>query len=167
MRGEKFRGGIMAALAFRELLEREFKEDKLHIVAYNQKPRLISRGEIVKLKPYGYTDIGQAIDFAIEILSKEDGNKSIFLITDGEPTSTNKRNQTPEESALRAAYRAGKEDILLNIIMLDRRPELRCICEHMAMLNGRASVTYVNNPLSLKEFVIKFFYDQRRPLKLA
>lgn len=161
MRGEKFRGGIMAALAFRELLEREYKEDRLHIVAYNQKPRLLSPGEIVKLKPYGYTDIGQAIDFAVDILSKEDGNKSIFLITDGEPTSTNKRNQTPEESALRAAYRAGKAEILLNIIMLDRRPELRCICEHMAALNGRASVTYIENPLNLKEFMVKVFHSQK------
>ena len=162
MRGEKFRGGIMAALAFRELLESEYQEDKVHIVAYNQKPRLLSRGEIVKLKPYGYTDIGQAIDFAINLLSKEEGNKYIFLITDGEPTATNKRNQTPEESALRAAYAAGEADIFLNIIMLDRRPELRAICEHMARLNRQASVTYVDNPLNLKEFIIKFYLDYKQ-----
>ena len=160
MRGEKFRGGIMAALAFRELLEREYKQDRLHVVAYNQKPRLLSKGEIVKLKPYGYTDIGQALDFAVELLSREEGNKNIFLITDGEPTATNRRGQTPEESALKAAYKAGKANILLNIIMLDRRPELRLICEHMARLNGRATVTYINNPLNLKEFVIKFFFNR-------
>jgi len=159
MRGEKFRGGIMAALAFRELLEQEYRDDKLHIVAYNQKPRLLSPGEIVKLKPYGYTDIGQAIDFAVNLLSKEEGNKNIFLITDGEPTATNQRNQTPEESALRAAYMAGKANIYLNIIMLDKRPELRAICESMARLNRQASVTYVDNPLNLKEFVIKFFFN--------
>jgi uncharacterized protein with von Willebrand factor type A (vWA) domain len=166
MRGEKFRGGIMAALAFRELLEREYKQDKLHVVAYNQRPKLLGRGEIVKLKPYGYTDIGQAVDFAVNLLSKEEGNRNIFLITDGEPTATNKRGQTPEESALKAAYRAGKADVLLNIVMLDRRPELRLICEHMARLNGRASVTYVDNPINLKEFMIKFFFDRRQSLNI-
>ncbi|RLI24274.1 MAG: hypothetical protein DRO52_05750, partial [Candidatus Hecatellales archaeon] len=60
----------------------------------------------------------------------------------------------------KAAYKAGKANILLNIIMLDRRPELRLICEHMARLNGRATVTYINNPLNLKEFVIKFFFNR-------
>ncbi len=164
MRGEKFRGGIMAALAFREFLESEYRQDQLHVVAYNQKPKLLSRGEIVRLKPYGYTDIGQAVDFAVGLLSKGEGNKNIFLITDGEPTATSKRGQTPEESALKAAYKAGKADVLLNIIMLDRRPELRLICEHMARLNGRASITYVDNPLNLKEFMIKFFFDRRQSL---
>jgi len=161
MRGEKFRGGIMAALAFRELLETEYREDKVHVVAYNQKPRLLSRGEIIRLKPYGYTDIGQAIDFAIGLLSKEEGSKNIFLITDGEPTASNRRNQTPEESALRAAYAAGKANIFLNIIMLDRRPELRAICESMARLSRQATITYVDNPLNLKEFIVKTFFDQR------
>ncbi len=164
MRGDKFRGGIMAALAFKELIEQEYKDDKLYIVAYNHRPQRLSKGEVIRLKPYGYTDIGQAIDFAVKLLSREEGNKNIFLITDGEPTATNRRNQTPEESALRAACAAGKADIYLNIIMLDRRPELRYICEQMARLNGKATVTYVDNPLNLKEFVIKFFIKRRSSL---
>jgi uncharacterized protein with von Willebrand factor type A (vWA) domain len=164
MRGDKFRGGIMAALAFKELIEQEYKDDKLHIVAYNHRPKRLSRGEVIKLKPYGYTDIGQALDFAVKLLSKEEGNKNVFLITDGEPTATHLRNQTPEESALRAAYVAGKADIYLNIIMLDKRPELRYICEQMAKLNSKATVTYVDNPLNLKEFVIRFFINRKSSL---
>lgn len=161
MRGVKFRGGIMAALALKELLQTEYKEDKLFIVAYNHKPQILTSGEIIKLKPYGYTDIGLALEFSLRLLLKEDGNKNIFLITDGEPTATHHRNQTPEESAFRAAYIAGKMGVSLNIIMLDYRPELRFICEKMVRLNGNATLTHVRNPLNLKEFVIKSFVDRK------
>ncbi|RLG91818.1 MAG: hypothetical protein DRO36_03310 [Candidatus Hecatellales archaeon] len=166
MRGIKFRGGIMAALALKELLQTEYKEDKLFIVAYNHKPQILESGEIIKLKPYGYTDIGLALEFSMKLLSKEDGNKNIFLITDGEPTATHRRNQTPEESAFRAAYAAGKMDVSLNIIMLDYRPELRFICEKMVRLNGNATLTHVKNPLNLKEFVVKSFVDRKRKARL-
>ncbi len=162
MRGDKFRGGIMATLAFRELLQEEYREDRLHIIAYNQKPQILLPGQIIRLRPYGYTDIGQALDLSIEVLTKEEGNRNIFLITDGEPTASLYRDQTPEESTLRAAYLAGKEGIHLNVIMLDRRPELKRICEKMARLNGNSVLTYVDNPLNLKEFVIKSFIDSKR-----
>ena len=162
MRGVKFRGGIMAALALKELLQTEYKDDRLFVVAYNHKPQMLLPGEIVKLKPYGYTDIGQALDFSVNLLMREDGNRNIFLITDGEPTASYIRNQTPEESAYRAAYMAGKFDIRLNIIMLDYRVELKIICEKMARLNGNATVTHVRNPLNLKEFIIKTFVDRKR-----
>jgi hypothetical protein len=36
----------------------------------------------------------------------------------------------------------------------------------MARLNGRASVTYVDNPINLKEFMIKFFFDRRQSLNI-
>jgi len=162
MRGDKFKGAVLAALGLRELLKREYKEDRLYVVAYNQKPQLLNQGDVIRLKPYGYTDIGQALDFSTELLSKEEGNRNIFLLTDGEPTSTYQKNQTPEESTLRAAYLAGKSDVMLNIVMLDRRPELKRICEKMARLNGDSVITYVENPLNLKEFVIKSFMDYRK-----
>lgn len=84
------------------------------------------------------------------------------MITDGEPTATHHRNQTPEESAFRAAYLAGKMEINLNIIMLDRRPELLLLCEKMVRLNGNATLTHVKNPLNLKEFIVKSFVERRK-----
>ena len=162
MHGIKFKGGMMATLALRQLLEDEFKEDVLHVVAYNDEAFSIPSGEALKLKPHGNTDIGRAIDLSVQMLAKEDGNKNIFLITDSEPTASYNYAQTPEENAYRATYLAGKEEIRLNIIMLDRKPELRRICERMATLNGNAAVTYVENPLNLKEFMIKMFVNRRR-----
>ncbi len=162
MRGAKFRGGIMAVLALKELLESDFKEDRLYIVTYNHKPHLISSGQILHLRPYGYTDIGQAIDYSAQLLSKEDSNRNIFLITDGEPTSTNYHNLSPEQSALRSAYFTGRKDIHLNIIMLDQRLELKLLCEKMVKLNQNATLTLVSDPLNLKEFIIKTYVDKKK-----
>lgn len=162
MRGIKFKGGIMAVLALKELLEYDYREDRLFIVAYNHKPQLISRGQVLHLRPYGYTDIGQALEYSAELLSKEDSNRNIFLITDGEPTSTNYHNLSPEQSALRSAYSAGKKDIHLHIIMLDQRLELKLICEKMAKLNRNATITFVDDPLTLKEFIIKTYLDKKK-----
>jgi len=162
MLGPKFIGTVMAALAFRELLQECYKEDRVYVIGYNERPFSVLPAEILRLQPYGYTDIGLALDLATMKLSKEDGNRVSILITDGEPTCSACRDQTPEESALRAASKAGKEDVQLNIIMLDKRPELRRICDRMARLNGNATLTYVDNPLNLKDIVIKSYLDYKR-----
>jgi Uncharacterized protein with a von Willebrand factor type A (vWA) domain len=122
MYGNKFKGGLMAALALERLFQEEYKEDALHILAYNEEVYLVPVGQLLKLKPYGFTDIGGAIDAAIKILEKEEGEKNIFLITDSEPTASNKRELSPLENAFRASYMAGKAEIRLNIVMLDKKP---------------------------------------------
>jgi Mg-chelatase subunit ChlD len=161
MDGEKFIGAVMAALALRELLQREYKEDALHIFAYNHEVRRVAQGELTRLRPIGYTDIGLAIDIAAKTLEKEDANRSIFLITDSEPTASATASESPVQSALRAAREAGRANIRLNLIMLDRRPELKLLCEEIARVNGRATVTFVEDPLNLKEFIIKRYMEQR------
>ncbi len=162
MNGYKLKGAVMSALGLRELLETEYKEDALHVIAYDHKTYVLNPGEIVRLVAHSWTDIGQAVDAARRILSEEEGNKNIFLVTDGEPTSSCYPDQTPEQSALRAAYMSGKEDIRMNIIMLDSRPSLRRFCEEMAVLNGNTTVAFVDDPLNLKEFVIKSYIDYRQ-----
>ncbi len=161
MDGEKFIGAVMAALALRELLQREYKEDVLHIFAYNHEVRRVAHGELTRLRPIGYTDIGLALDTATKTLEKEDANRSIFLITDSEPTASSSTSESPVQSALKAAREAGRANVRLNLIMLDRRPELKLLCEEIAKVNGRATVTFVEDPLNLKEFVIKRYIEQR------
>jgi len=162
MYGNKFKGGIMAALALERLFQEEYKEDALHILAYNEEVYLVPAGQLLKLKPYGFTDIGCAIEAAVKILEKEEGEKNIFLITDSEPTASNRRELSPLENAFRASYMAGRAEIKLNIVMLDKKPILRTICDKIAALNGQAAVAYVDNPLNLKEFVVKTVIDRKR-----
>jgi len=165
MNGNKIRGAIMAALALRYLLETEFKEDTLHVIAYDHAPYLLGPGDIIRLRANSWTDIGRALDMGREILAREATNRNVFLITDSEPTVSCYPNQTPEASALRASYMLGLEGIHMNIIMLDRRPELRALCEEMAILSRNATITYVDDPLNLTEFVIKSFVDLKRTLR--
>ncbi|MGQ9468396.1 MAG: VWA domain-containing protein [Nitrososphaerales archaeon] len=166
MYGRKIKGAMMAALGLKELLETNYKEDALHVIAFDYKPYLISPGEITRLKANGSTDIGRALDLAREVLVKEDGNRNIFLITDSEPTVSYYPGQTPVQSAFRASYLAGRENIRMNIIMLDSNPRLRDICDEMAKINGDSTVAFIDDPLNLKEFIIKSFIDHRRKMKL-
>ncbi|MEM0271929.1 MAG: vWA domain-containing protein [Thermoprotei archaeon] len=161
MYGPKFRGAITAALAFKRLLEEYFKDDELYVVAYDDEPVLVKEGEILRLRPQGNTDIGSAIDFAVELLKRCEGNRNIFLITDGEPTSSCYTELNPEENAYRAARRAGLEEVNLNIVLLDQKPELRAIADNMARINGRSTVTYVGDPQRLKDFFVRNYMAQR------
>jgi uncharacterized protein with von Willebrand factor type A (vWA) domain len=156
-------GAVEAALGLRRLLEAEYRDDELWVAAYDHNLYPLEPGEIANVWPYGWTDIGQALDYARQLLSRREGSKNVFLITDGQPTASSSPGQTPFQSALRASMMLGEEGVRLNIIMLDdRSPGLRSLCEKMAELAGDANVTFVSNPLNLKSFIIKSYRESRR-----
>lgn len=161
---DKIKGAVKAALGLRHLLETEYKEDELHILAYDHEPHPLQPGQIAALtgRTGGWTDIGLAMDAARDLLQGAEGNKSTILITDGWPTASNHPRQTPAESALRAARELGKADIRLVVLMLNTHPGLRRLCAEMAALNGNATIAYVDDPLTLKEFVIRNYVKERR-----
>lgn len=161
---DKIKGAVKAALGLRHLLETEYKEDELHVMAYDHEPHVLRPGQIAALvaRTGGWTDIGLAMDSARELLQGAEGNKSAILITDGWPTASSHPRQTPAESALRASYELGRADVRLVVLMLNTHPGLRRLCQEMAMLNGNATVAYVDDPLHLKEFVIRNYVRERR-----
>jgi Ca-activated chloride channel family protein len=160
MKGHKMIGAIEAALGLKELLEEEYKEDRIWVAGFNHTISELQPGEIANLRPYGTTDIGLALNYARRILMKEDENRSIFLITDGEPTTSAHSRYSPIESALRESYHIGKEDITLNIIMLDSHPRLKYLCVEMAKRAEKAHVAFVN-PINLKEFIIRSYISHK------
>ncbi|MBI4362588.1 MAG: VWA domain-containing protein [Euryarchaeota archaeon] len=161
---DKIKGAIKAALGLRELLETEYKDDELHIIAYDHEPHPLKSGEIASLgsRTGGWTDIGLALDFSRELLEGADGNKNVVLITDGWPTASSYPQMTPAESALRGSLRLGLEDIRLVVVMLNTHPGLRRLCQEMANLNGNATIAYVDDPGSLKEFMIQSYVKDKR-----
>jgi len=163
MKGQKMIGAVEAALGLRELLMMEYRDDSLWIVAFNHTTEEVMPGDIANLKPYGTTDIGLALSRARKILMRTGEDRAVFLITDGEPTTSSHPRLNPIESALSEAGMLGREDIQLNIIMLDRHPRLRQLCVEMAKRNRFATVSFVNNPLNLREFIIKkYIMDKAR-----
>ena len=159
MRGKKIIGAIEAAIALKKAIRRK-DFDKLHVVAFNHKARKINENEILNLEARGRTDIGLALKFARDILKKERGNRIVFLITDGEPTSSFNVNLTPWKNAIAEAEKLGKIDPHLIIIMLGKEYRFIELCNRMAKASRWAHVLYFSDPLNLKSFFVREFYPR-------
>jgi len=159
MRGKKIIGAIEAAIALRRAIKgKDF--DKLHVVAFNHKVRKISENEILNLEARGRTDIGLALKMARDLLKGETGNKMVFLITDGEPTSSFNANLTPWKNAIAEARKLRNINSHLVIIMLGREYRFIELCNRMAKASGSAHVFYFSDPLDLKNFFVREFYSR-------
>jgi Ca-activated chloride channel family protein len=156
MRGKKFIGAIESAIGLREAIKRRDSRE-LKVIAFNHRAREVDKGEILNLYPQGRTDIGLALRRARESLKKSDGTGLIFLITDGEPTSSFNPYISPGMCAIKEAKLLRNVDARLSIIMLGKDENFRRICEHMAKACGRSRIFYFSDPLNLKNYFIKNF----------
>ncbi|MBO8181710.1 MAG: VWA domain-containing protein [Archaeoglobus sp.] len=156
MRGKKFVGAIESAIGLREAIKRRDSKE-LKVIAFNHRAREVDKGEILNLYPQGRTDIGLALKKAREALKRSDGTGLVFLITDGEPTSSFNPYISPGMCAIREARLLRNVDARLSIIMLGRDESFRRICEHMAKACGRSRIFYFSDPLNLKNYFIKNF----------
>ncbi len=156
MRGKKFVGAIESAIGLREAIKRRDSRE-LKVIAFNHRAREVDRGEILNLYPQGRTDIGLALKKARESIRKSDGTGIVFLITDGEPTSSFNPYISPGKCAIREARLLRNVDARLSIIMLGRDENFRRICEHMARACGKSKIFYFSDPLNLKSYFIKSF----------
>ncbi len=157
MRGKKIIGAIEAALALKRAIKKMGSNDELRVVAFNHKVREIKPGEILNLFARGRTDIGLALKKAREIIRQSSGTGVIFLITDGEPTSSYNPRLTPWKCALKEAENLRKVYARLQIIMFGRERRFIELCASMAKLSGRANVFYFSDPLNLKSFVVRSY----------
>lgn len=157
MRGKKIIGAIEAGITLRKAIERKGGEDELEIVAFNHKTMRIRKGEILNLEPRGRTDIGLALKRAREILSRKTGSGIIFLISDGEPTSSYDPRLTPWTCALREARALRKIDAKLQIVMFGNENRFLELCMLMAKLCGNSSLFHFSDPLNLKKYILRRF----------
>jgi Ca-activated chloride channel family protein len=119
MRGKKIIGAIEAALALKSAI-RKNSYDELHVVAFNHNVRVIRENEILNLDARGRTDIGLALRKAREILKDKKGSRVVFLITDGEPTSSYNPYLTPWKCAIKEAENLRLIDAHLTIVCSER-----------------------------------------------
>jgi Ca-activated chloride channel family protein len=157
MRGRKIIGAIEAALALKRAIKKKGSSDELRVVAFNHKVREIKQGEILNLEARGRTDIGLALRKAREILSRSSGTGIVFLISDGEPTSSFNPYLTPWRCSLKEAENLRKVDAKLQIIMFGKEGRFLELCKTMAKLSGKANVFHFADPLNLKKFVVKSY----------
>jgi Ca-activated chloride channel family protein len=157
MRGRKIVGAIEAAMCLKKAIRKSGSNDELRVVAFNHRAFEIKEGDILNLEARGRTDIGLALRKAREILKKRTGSGIIFLISDGEPTSSYNPYLTPWRCALKEAERIRNVDARLQIIMFGKEGRFLELCKNMAKLSGKANLFHFSDPLNLKNFVVKRF----------
>lgn len=157
MRGRKIIGAIEAALCLRKAIRRTGSNDELRVIAFNHRTREIKEGEILNLEARGRTDIGLALRKARKILKKSSGTGVVFLISDGEPTSSYNPYLTPWRCALKEAEKMRNVDARLQIIMFGKEGRFLELCKNMAKLSGNANLFHFSDPLNLKNFVVRSF----------
>ena len=130
----------LAELIFYQIEEREPTIDD-----YDKIQKI--RDELKKLQAYG-------------VLLYDSVNRNVFLITDGEPTSSFNVNLTPWKNAIAEAEKLGKIDPHLIIIMLGKEYRFIELCNRMAKASRWAHVLYFSDPLNLKSFFVREFYPR-------
>lgn len=156
MRGKKIVGAIEAGIALKRAIKRR-NGSELDILAFNHKVSRIKGSEILNLEPRGRTDIGLALKFARNILSEKSGNRIIFLISDGEPTSSYNPHLTPCHCALKEAKMLRNINARLHIVMFGNEKRFVDLCTSMAKLCGKSDVFHFADPLNLKKYILHKF----------
>lgn len=153
MRGRKILGAIEATLALRRAIKSS-SDDVLYIVAFNHTTRRLKDGDIMNVGVKGRTDIGLALRTARGILRKENGTGIVFLITDGEPTSTSMERTTPWSASLIEAEKLNWIDARLSIVMFGREKRFVELCNKIASKCQNSHIVFLEDPLNLKNYVI-------------
>ncbi len=153
MRGRKILGAIEATLALRRAIKSS-SDDVLYIVAFNHTIRRLREGDVINVSVKGRTDIGLALRTARRILGKEKGTGIVFLITDGEPTSTTLERTTPWSASLIEAEKLNSVDARLSIVMFGREKRFVELCNKIAGKCQNSHIVLFEDPLNLKNYVI-------------
>ncbi|MDI9609933.1 MAG: VWA domain-containing protein [Archaeoglobales archaeon] len=157
MRGKKIVGAIEAGIALRRAIERKGGEDELVVLAFNHRVSKVKKEEILNLEPRGRTDIGLALRKARGILNEKSGTGIVFLISDGEPTSSYDPRLTPWACALREAKLLRNVSAKLQIIMFGSESRFVEFCTAMAKLCRNSRLLHFSDPLNLKKYILKRF----------
>ncbi len=156
MRGRRIVGAIESALALRRVVKKS-DLDEVHVIAFNHRAWEIRDEEILNLRTRGRTDIGLALKKAREVIKRRRGSGVIFLITDGEPTSSYDPYLTPSMCAIREAERLRKIDANLTIVTLSPEKRFLALCDRIAKIVKRSNLVYIENPLNLKRFFVRSY----------
>jgi len=161
-------------MALHSLISSQYPRDYLGIVGFAESAKELRHQDLPEVSwdfAYG-TNMQHGFMIARRLLSKQTGNKQIIMITDGEPTAHLGRDGRPYfnyppipetiEETLKEVGRATREDIRINIFMLDPNSYLRSFVEKMTQMNGGRA--FFTSPDNLGDYVLVDFIEHRRKL---
>ncbi len=162
------------ALALESLISGQYPQDYLGIVTFSEVAREVPARDLAELSwDYVYgTNMQHGFQLARRMLSKESGTKQILMVTDGEPTAHINDFGRPEFNyppthetinlTLKEVNKCTKDNIRINVFMLDATPYLTAFIEQITKMNGgRAFFTDNQN---VGDFVLVDFVEQKRKM---
>jgi uncharacterized protein with von Willebrand factor type A (vWA) domain len=160
------------AMALDMLIRTRYPHDELHVIGFAYYAREIAPSALASLSWHGYeygTNLQHGLMLARQLLGRSHAsNRSVVVITDGEPTAHFERGQVEFSypptrqtirETLREVARCTREGVTINTFMLERSRSLAEFVERMTRLNrGRA---FYATPERLGEFVLVDYVDRR------
>jgi len=171
---DNFAPAKKVALALQSLISGQYPHDYLGIVTFSEVAREVEARDLPTLSwDYVYgTNMQHGFQLARRLLSKQSGTKQILMVTDGEPTAHIAGNGRPVfnyppiretvDLTLAEVVKCTRDDIRINVFMLDATPYLTAFIEQITKMNGgRAFFTDNQN---IGDFVLVDFVEQKRRL---
>ena len=161
-------------MALHSLISSQYPRDYLGLVGFAESAFEFKAQQLPEVSwDYAYgTNMQHGFMIARRLLGRQSGTKQIIMITDGEPTAHIGPNGQPYfsyppapetvEATLKEVARATKEDIRINIFMLDPNSYLRQFVETMTQMNGGRA--FFTSPDNLGDYVRVDFLEHRRRL---
>lgn len=173
MRGN-FLPAKKVAIALQTLITSKFPRDYLGIVGFSDIAREFPAHELptVTWEYVHGTNMQHALMLARRMLANQSGFKQVIMVTDGEPTAHITDQGHPYfaypptretvHKTLSEVMRCTREDIRINVFMLDATDYLAHFVEQITKLNGGRA--FFTTPGNLGDYVLVDFVEQKRKL---
>ncbi len=163
------------AMALYGLISTQYPRDYLGVVGFSDVATVIEPTGLPGVQwdfVYG-TNMQHGFMLARDLLKKQSGTKQIIMITDGEPTAhldsmgRAQFNYPPVQETIDKTLievnRCTKEDIRINVFMLDATPYLTRFIEKITELNGGRA--FFTTPQTLGDYVLVDFVEHKRAMR--
>jgi len=162
------------ALALESLISGQYPQDYLGVVTFSEVAREIPANELAELSwDYVYgTNMQHGFKLARQMLARESGTKQILMITDGEPTAHINSFGKPEFNypptaetvslTLQEVKKCTRDNIRINVFMLDATPHLTTFIERITKMNGGRAFFADNQ--NIGDFVLMDFVEHKQKL---
>jgi len=163
------------AMALYGLISSQYPRDYLGVVGFSDVATVIEPTKLPGVQwdfVYG-TNMQHGFMLARDMLSKQTGTKQIIMITDGEPTAHLDDYGRPQfnyppiqetiDKTLIEVNRCTREDIRINVFMLDATPYLTRFIEKITQLNGGRA--FFTTPQNLGDYVLVDFVEHKRAMR--
>jgi uncharacterized protein with von Willebrand factor type A (vWA) domain len=161
------------ALALHALIEGRYPHDTLHLIGFSDYARRMRPEDLAATgfeRVYG-TNMQHAFHLAGRLLAEHPrATKQVIMVTDGEPTAHLVGERVvfqwppkPEtiRVTLREAMRLAKQDVTINVFMLEDTPGLTRFMERLASLTGGRVFEAAGHDESLGRFVVRDYVRRR------